>query len=73
MLEQNKKEIINQLEQNTGSTTIFLEKFGENICWAFTSNEGESGVAFTKDTIQGQIVISTKSLEAILAKIKQTK
>jgi hypothetical protein len=72
MIEENKKELINQLEQATGNKTIFLEKFGENICWVFNTEHGEQALAITKDSLKGQIIMSLNSLEAILNKAKQT-
>jgi hypothetical protein len=71
MLEENKKELISQLEQSTGCTSLFLDKFGENLCWGFNTQEGSSGVAITNENIQGQIIVSLKNLEAMLAKIKE--
>ncbi len=59
-----------ELEKNTGCSTIFLEKYGENICWGFNVPNGASGVAITNDRIQGQVVLSVQTLESLLAKVK---
>lgn len=73
MLEETKKELISQLEQSTGCSTLFLNKFGDNLCWGFNAQDGSSSVAITNEHIHGQIVVSLKNLEAILSKVKESK